>query len=271
MAEPLAQDNKTQQISDLLTGQEPAGTQAPPDPSNGAGDGTPIEPVQPEVNPELTPTSVAETLGIKPSELFERLRIPVDGGDALTLEEFKGAGKDLRGVRQAQHELAENKAAFENATMLQRQQLQAAIGKIPPELLTPEMIADVQAEQKDTIATERAALLQVRPDLSESGKWAETRALLVEHLAPYGFNAIEVDGIIDHRLAKYVIDNAERAQRLKALQAEGLEPKAKEKLSGSTRQPRKPGKSEAVKQIIERGKAARSPRDKAKEVAKLLG
>ena len=269
MPEPLAQDNKTQAISDLLGGQAPAAVETPPEPdeSTSNGDIAPID--APE--PELTPTSLAEKLGIKPSELFAQLKIPVDGGDAMTLSEFKDAGKELRAVRVTQSELAEKQVAFENGVMLQRQQLQAAIGKIPQELLTPEMIADVQSEHQTHIATERGLLLKVRPDLSDSGKWATMRELLVEHLAPYGFHAIEVDGIIDHRLAKYVIDNAERAQRIKALEAEGLEPKGQQKLSGTTRQPQRPAKAEKQKATVQRGRQARSNVDKAKEVAKLLG
>ena len=269
MEQPLAQDNKTQAISNLLGGQAPAAVETPPEPTESPGDGG-IAPIEaPE--PELTPTSLAEKLGIKPAELFAQLKIPVDGGDAMTLSEFKDAGKELRAVRVTQNELAEKQVAFENGVMLQRQQLQTAIGKIPPELLTPEMIADVQTEHQNHIATERGLLLKVRPDLNDSGKWATMRELLVEHLAPYGFQAIEVDGIIDHRLAKYVIDNAERAQRIKALEAEGLLPKGKEKLAGTTRQPQKPAKAEKAKATVERGRRARSNVDKAKEVAQLLG
>lgn len=271
MPEPLAQDNKTQAISDLLTGQPPVETPAEPTEPTGNGDIAPIEPAAPVESPELTPTTLAEKLGIKPSELFDALKIPVDGGESMTLSEFKDAGKELRTVRQTQHELAEKTVAFENNVMLQRQQLQAAIGKIPSELLTPEMIADVQAEHQAHVETERVALFKIRPELAESSKWATMRSLLVEHLAPYGFHAIEVDSIIDHRLAKYIIDNAERAQRIKALEAAGFEPKGQERLAGTTRQPRKPGKSEASKETVKRGRAARSNRDKAKEVAKLLG
>lgn len=273
MAEILAQDNKTQAIADVLAGKAPpvAETLPEPTPSNGNGDAAPIETAAPVESPELTPTSLAEKLGIKPSELFDTLKIPVDGGDALTLSEFKDAGKELRTVRQAQHELAEKQVAFENGVMLQRQQLQAAIGKIPPDLLTPEMIADVQSEHQTAVDTERAALFKVRPELSDPGKWSTMRGLLVEHLKPYGFHAIEVDGIIDHRLAKYVIDNAERAIRIKALEAEGLVPAKPEKLAGTGRQPQKPAKAAAQKATVQRGRRATTALDKAAEVAKLLG
>ena len=116
-------------------------------------------PAKPEAGAdELTPTAVAEKLGIKPDKLFKELRIPIDDGEPLTLEEFKSAGKELRGLKAAQHELAEKKVTFENSVMLQKQTLEKTLAKIPPELLTAEMVSEVQAEHQDTINRERTAL-----------------------------------------------------------------------------------------------------------------
>jgi hypothetical protein len=274
MEVPLAQDNKTQAVSDLLGGIAPADPGTEPEPTEtppSSGDAAPIAPAEPEGTPDLTPAVLAEKLGIKPSELFSMLKIPVDGGDAMTLEEFKDAGKELRAVRQTQDELAEAKVAHENSVMTQRQQLTAAIGKIPPELLTTDMVLEVQADQAKYVQTERAALIGIRPDLNEPGKWSATRDLLIAHLKPYGFHAIEIDRIIDHRLAKYVIDNAERGQRLAKLEQDGLTPVVKPKAARPTRAPRKPAKIEADNATVQRGKRATTNRDKAREVAKLLG
>ncbi len=219
---------------------------------------------------ELTPTTLAEKLGIKPDELFTTLKIPVDGGEPLTLEEFKDAGKGLRGLKAAQNELAEQRVSFENTAMLQRQTIQAAIGKIPPNLLTPEVIADVQAEHGAHVESERLALHNLRPDLRDPAKWNATRALLIDHLQPYGFLPIEIDSIIDHRLAKYVIDNAERQKRIAELESEGLEP-AKRPLSAPAGSPAPVSKRVREKDAIAAGKAAVTDRDKAVEVAKLIG
>ena len=273
MAEPQAQD-KTQQVVDLLAGKPPVETPPEPVESPGSGDITPpaaeAEPAKP-VTPTLTPTDLAERLGIKPSEFYAQLHIPVDGGEPMTLSEFKDAGKELRGLRVSQDKLAEERVAFENSTMRQRQTLQAALGKVPPGTLTPEMIEGVQAEHTQYVATERRALVEIRPDLNETGAWSTMRELLVAHLAPYGFHAIEIDGIIDHRLAKYVIDNAERQKRLAKLEAEGLRPVGKEPLAKPTRSVRRATKSEGTKAIIERGKRSKRPQDKAAAVAELLG
>jgi hypothetical protein len=258
-------------ITDLLIGKPPPdpGTGTPAAESPGAGDGTvETEPAGEDAGaPELTPTTLAERLGIKPADLFRDLKIPVDGGDAMTLEEFKDAGKDLRGVKQAQSDLAEQRVKFENDTMTQRQQLQAAIGKIPPNLLTDDLIREVQGEHDHHVETERRALLAVRPDLGDSGKWGTTRDLLIAHLKPYGFHAIEVDSIIDHRLAKYVIDNAEREARLVELKASvDLDDP---KLAGSKPKPAAQRPKAPDKPTRRRG--PKTLGDKAAEVATLLG
>jgi len=260
-------------VTDLLIGKPPSdpGTDTPKADSPGAGDGTIEELTLAEPGTEvteLTPVILAERLGIKPADLFRDLKIPVDGGDAMTLEEFKDAGKDLRGVKQAQSDLAEQRVKFENDAMLQRQQLQSAIGKMPPNLLTDDLIREVQAEHEQHVDTERRALLAVRPDLADSGKWGGVRDLLVNHLKPYGFHAVEVDSIIDHRLAKYVIDNAEREARLIELKASvDLDDP---KLAGSKPKPaaRRPKAPDKPTRQTRRG---RSNQDKAAEVAKLLG
>ncbi len=188
--------------------------------------------------PALTPKAIAESLGITPDKLFTEMLIPVDGGEPLTLEEFKADGQGLRGLKAAQHELAEEKVQFENSVMAQKQTLQAAIAKIPPDALTGEMIAEVQSEHQDTIKRERAALIGIRPDLKDPAVWNATRDLLVGHLQPYGFKPIEVDSIVDHRLAKYVIDNAEREKRLKELDADSLEVSKPQKLARPSSRPR---------------------------------
>ncbi len=219
-----------EQISSLLTG-DPGGSPEPDPPSSREAAPTTDVPsaLAPPASPEagadeLTPTAIAEKLGIKPDKFFKGLKIPIDDGEPLTLEEFKSAGKELRGLKAAQHELAEEKVTFENSVMLQKQTLEKTLAKIPAELLTPEMVAEVQQEQRDAIDRERTQLHTIRPDLKDPAKWNATRELLLTHLAPYGFHTIEVDSIIDHRLAKYVIDNAEREQRIKVLAAEGLQP-----------------------------------------------
>jgi hypothetical protein len=216
---------------------------------------------------ELTPTAIAEKLGIKPDKFFKGLKIPIDDGEPLTLEEFKGAGKELRGLKAAQHELAEEKVTFENSVMLQKQTLEKTLAKIPAELLTEDMVREVQAEHADTINRERTALHTIRPDLKDPAKWNATRELLVAHLAPYGFHSIEVDSIIDHRLAKYVIDNAEREQRIKNLDADSLQPeKTGRRPSHAPAAPSKRAPAETTK--VKRG----TQRDeKIAKVAELIG
>jgi hypothetical protein len=256
-----------EKISALLAGKQestsdrevaPSDAQPPVEPEGDEGSG----------EPDLTPTSLAETLGLKSDELFSRFKIPVDDGEPLTLEEFKDKGKELRGLQAAQSEFAEQKVAHENSVMKQRQILQRALGKVPPQYLTEDVIAEVQQEQAAYVQGEMKALLAVRPDLKDPAKWRSTQEALIPHLAPYGFLPVEIENLHDHRMRKYVIDNAERELRVKKLNADGIEVEKAPKLQAPSRSPAKP-----VRRATE-PKAAKGPKtlaDKAAEVAVLLG
>ncbi len=263
----------TEKVSALLRG-EPAGTPEPESDSGLAAAPTDAQPdAEPQADPvaevaELTPKAIAERLGITPDKLFTEMLIPVDGGDPLTLEEFKADGQGLRGLKAAQHELAEEKLTFENNVMLQKQTLERAIAKIPPDALTGEMVAEVRAEHETTLKRERAALLTIRPALRDPAVWNATRDLLVAHLQPYGFREIEVDSIVDHRLAKYVIDNAEREKRLKEIDVDSLEPEKSTKLARPSGRPQ-PASKRATPEPAKRKGSVQD--DKVAKVAALIG
>ena len=262
-----------EQVSSLLRGQ-PAGT--PDEPTDSGLAAAPSEapsPLEPEADPEagateLTPKAIAERLGITPDELFTQMRVPIDGGEPLTLEEFKADGQGLRGLKAAQNELAEERVTFENSVMQQKQTLERAIAKIPPDALTGEMIAEVQAEHETTLKRERQALLTIRPALRDPAVWNATRDLLVAHLQPYGFREIEVDSIVDHRLAKYVIDNAEREKRLKEIDVDSLEPEKSTKLARPSGRPQ-PASKRATPEPAKRKGSVQD--DKVAKVAALIG
>ncbi len=256
-----------EQVASLLTGTPDssvaaAPTESEPEALTLADAGTEVT--------ELTPKAIAESLGITPDKLFTEMLIPVDGGEPLTLEEFKADGQGLRGLKAAQHELAEEKVQFENSVMAQKQTLQAAIAKIPPDALTGEMIAEVQAEHQDTIKRERASLIQIRPDLKDPAVWNATRDLLIGHLQPYGFKPIEVDSIVDHRLAKYVIDNAEREKRLKELDADSLEVSKPQKLARPSPKPQ-PASKRATETTGDKPRKTDKRSEQIAAVAKLIG
>ncbi len=253
-----------EQISGLLQG-KPVET---PEPTAQEPGETPGEEEPP---PAMTPAHLAERLGLKPAELFAQFEIPVDGGDSMTLGEFKDRGVELRGLKAAQDELAEQKVAFENNAMMQRQTLKRAMERLPKGALTPELIAHVQEEQQQLITTERNALHSIRPDLRDPAKWDTTRELLVDHLKPYGFSSIEIDSISDHRLAKYVIDNAEREQRVRKLNADGIPVEETPKLQAPSRSPATPIRRAKDKPAARKAGKPRTLQDKAGEVAALLG
>lgn len=220
--------------------------------------------------PELTPAGLAKHLGLKPDELFKQFRIPVDGGDPMTLEEFKEAGKQLREVNAATETLAEQRIEHENGMMQQRQTFQRALAKLPEGAITPEMVAEVQQEHAAHVQTQRRELVAVRPDLAEPAKWQATHILMENHLKPYGFSSIEVSGIIDHRMAKYVIDNAEREKRIKQLNADGIQVEEAQKLQAPSAKPaRTVRRADADKPAAKSG--PQTNQDKAAKVAALLG
>jgi hypothetical protein len=277
---PAQNKDKVDQVVNLLGGlpPEPASGDAATLPDTETGDGfsteagSAIQPPQGDQpgTDDLTPASLAEKLGVKPSELFTRLRIPIDGADDLTLEEFKSAGKELRSVRKARDELAEQRVTFENEVMVQRQTLDAAIAQIPAGSLTPEMIQATQAKRAANVDAERRQLFTIRPDLRDAGKWGAMRDILVAHMRPYGFSPSEVDQIVDHRAAKYVIDNAERELRIKALEKDGLAPKKRAVADPSPKPAVKSSRRKKADAVV-RGTRATTAKDKTAAVAALIG
>lgn len=275
---PAQNKDKVGQVVELLGGPpaEDPGTDADADLRTGDGSptdvGSALQPPQGDDpgTDDLTPASLAEALGVKPSELFKRLRVPVDGADDLTLEEFKSAGKELRSVRQARDELAEQRVTFENEVLVQRQTLDAAIGEIPAGQLTPEMIQRSRAKRSAYADAERRQLFTIRPDLRDSGKWSTMSDVLVAHLRPYGFSPADVAQIIDHRAAKYVIDNAERELRTKALEAEGLTPKKRPVADPSPKPVERSSRRKKTDAVV-RGTRATTAQEKTAAVAALIG
>ena len=274
MANPEPNIDQVAAVTDLITGGSPEPAASPgsgdASPTPALGDPAPKSGDDPGTD-DLTPTNLAEKLGMTPAALFKALKIPVDGGDPLTLEEFKAAGKQLRGVRDAQSDLAEKRVAFENETMTQRQMLSGMLAKIPADLLTDDLVAGVQMEHQQYVEGERKSLLAIRPDLNDQAKWSGVRSMIVEHLRPYGFRDAEVDGIIDHRLAKYVIDNAERALRVAEL--EKTVEKGAAKLSGHKPKPATPAQGAKTSTRRRGPKIAQSGviSEKVAQVAKLIG
>lgn len=272
---PAQNKDKVASVVELLGGPpaEAPGTGAEADPRTGDGSpteaGSALQPPQgdDQGTDQLLPASLAEKLGMKPSELFKQLRVPIDGAEDLTLEEFKAAGKELRSVRKDRSELAEQRTAFENEVMVQRQTLEAAIAEIPDGVLTPDIVRGHQAKQQAIAEKERRQLLTIRPDLRDPAKWNGVRELLIDHLRPYGFSPVDVDNIVDHRAAKYVIDNAERAQRIKELE---LEPVTR-RVAGSAPKPAEPSRRRRDDSAVRRGKGARTAQEKTAAVAALIG
>lgn len=275
-AEQLPEDrqDKVEQIADLLQGKEPntQGTEAEPTGQQAAQ--APDPQVEPQADPdadasELTPKILAERLGMTATELFRELRIPIEGGEPLTLEEVKAAGTQLREVADVQESLAQQRVEFENETMLQRKQLQELVGQLPQESLTADFVQQVQATHQNYVAEETQALLKVRPDLKDAAKFKSVRQLMVDFVKPYGFRAVEVDGIIDHRLAKLIIDMAEKDQRIRQLEADGaLKPRADKRKSSVT-----PARQSRTRRNQQRAAAAKggTQADKVSAIAALLG
>ena len=156
---PLAEDRqaKVEQIADLLTGQEPTKADAEDKPQGQQAAQAPAPEAEPQADkeadaPELTPKAIAEQLGMTATELFRELKIPIEGGEPLTLEEVKKAGSRLREVSDVQESLEQQRIDFENEQMTQRQQMQELIGRLPPDSLTNEFVQGVLQEHQTYVA-----------------------------------------------------------------------------------------------------------------------
>ena len=236
-------------------GAEAGDAEATPDtPTDGAAE-TP-EVVEVEITPELTLTELAKKLGVKSRDLFDTPMMLSDHGDPVTLGTIKDKLQDAERIRGRETEIEEAGLDQENALMRARQELRAIVAVLPE--ITPELAQQAQVHLDNQQKVERVSLLDAVPAWRDATVKAADSERIVEHLKPYGFKAVDLAAVYDHRLLKYVRDNMLREQKFKAAR-DSLKPNGKNRASNKPT-----GKRPKVAVTPDVEKAAQSSDDRTK-------
>lgn len=156
---------------------------------------------------------LAKGLGVEPGDLYDVEISLAEGREPVTLGELKDSYQDQAAHAEKVDALAERESRSTNKMMQARRQLEELVGLLP-EGIPPEMVARAEALDAEKVKTEQRLILEVIPEWGNAAQLAADSKLIRAHLLPYGFSDSEIGMIQDHRLAKYVLDQAKREQRV---------------------------------------------------------
>jgi hypothetical protein len=97
---------------------------------------------------------------------------------------------------------------FFREQMVARQELDAMTAMFPAEMQTDEFRAQARQRIKTHETQETVKLLRIVPEWSDPQQASDDRRMITKHAAKYGFQAAEIGMISDHRMLKYLLDNA---------------------------------------------------------------
>lgn len=163
--------------------------------------------------------ALAELAKLEVSDLYE-LEIPLEAangeseGKTVTLGQLKDSMAKQGDLETETAAFEERRTKSENELLRARQQLQEIVASLPQGSIKPEVIARMNAETEQYRKAETERLAEAIPEWDDDARRESDRAMILEHMGEYGYSAPAFDGIIDHRMVKYVRDNALRWKRM---------------------------------------------------------
>lgn len=162
------------------------------------------------------PKFLAEQLGIKPAELYERLQLTTQEGDTISFGEWKDRVTSMQSQERAHIEREQNLDRRE-AGMRETLQLLQSVGadvaaKFPQ---AQQALADYSRQIK---AQERRAAVTAMPELADETYRAQFTKDVADHLSQFGFRASEIN-IMDHRILLALRDAIKTKRQLDKLMA----------------------------------------------------
>jgi hypothetical protein len=180
--------------------------------------------------------------------------------DEKPLEELKDQYRELQQVKQKASETDAARDEFGREQLLARQEFDAMVAMLPPDALTDEFRAQTRERIQQHVRAETVKMLKIVPEWSDPQAADDDRRLIQKHAAKWGFNAAEIGLISDHRMLKYLLDNARAEVRLEGVKLKQAEPKAMAPTA-------KPGRRSGADKLADLKAAAREGRMSKREAA----
>lgn len=212
---------KPQKVDDFVA---PVEDEGPPVP----GSESPLraDPVDPETG---------EVRDLKPDESpldlkqLYKTEVHVDNGEetlTVTVGELKDMYRELHQVKNTRSETETARDEFAREQMIARQEFDAMVALLPQDAVTDEFREQTRERMQAHLGAETAKLMRIVPEWGDPQAAADDHRLIAKHAANYGFSADEIAMISDHRMVKYLLDNARKEQRLGEVVAKQADPKA---------------------------------------------
>lgn len=195
-------------------------------------DGPAGKPTETMVKPDPVDPETGKVLDLKPDESpldLEKLyktKLNVGDGETVTISQLKDMYTELTQVKTKASEHDQARDDFGREQLLARQEFDAMVALLPADAQTPEFRAAAQDRIKAHQAAETVKMLKVVPEWSDPQQAADDQRMINKHAAGYGFSAAEIGLISDHRMLKYLRDNARRELRLANVELTTPAPKA---------------------------------------------
>ncbi len=209
---------------------------------------------------------LAESAGITLDELYKLNVSLADGRGEIPLGQLKDNVNEGARVEEQREALETDRSEFENEMIRARQELSVMVGLLPD--LPPEFIAKAKQEHINHLDTERAALLDIKPEWADPAKFQAAQDHILTAVNEYGFSRADLNMISDHRLTKLLHDFATLKERVSKANA-----RLKEVRDNAAKRPARK-KADATKaqkdQALAQAQTSSQTRDKVAGVAQIL-
>ena len=161
----------------------------------------------------LDAQGLAEKLDMSIEDIYA-IKFNTGEGDPLTLGELKDAGTRVRTLVEDTEQLDAARVNHTNDTMRARAEIQQIVSLLPE--IPDELIRLAQHQYQQVSERERVNLVKAIPAFRDPSVEAERKAGMLDTVSQYGFNEVELNHMIDHRLVKLIDDFTRLRQKLVA-------------------------------------------------------
>ena len=212
--------------------------------SDAEGD-TPGEPTgDDEPQAKITPTEIAELMGVDAKDVYTELEIPLPNGESFTLSEAKDRYVELLELDKNKEAVEEEKSELGRKEIALIAEMQQMINVMPPEM-REQAVKLAGQRHHSYIEQQEQMVLDAIPEWRDRDVLAKDRDAIIALGREYGYTPEEVTGTHDARALKMIHDmarmkarlaNADANSKKQTKAAPGAPGKAKKKSGGKLAQ-----------------------------------